>query len=61
MFSATRPSRAPPGHPTSPPSPLSLSLHSDELRTIVLAGIAGLVAGALSMAVGEYISMSSQR
>jgi len=35
--------------------------HSDSLRTIVLAGIAGLVAGALSMAVGEYISMSSQR
>ena len=39
----------------------SLSIHSDSLRTIVLAGIAGLVAGALSMAVGEYISMSSQR
>ena len=34
---------------------------SDELRTLVLAGVAGLVAGALSMAVGEYISMSSQR
>ena len=27
---------------------------------IVLAGIAGLVAGALSMAAGEYVSVSSQ-
>jgi vacuolar iron transporter family protein len=29
--------------------------------TIVTAGVAGLVAGALSMAVGEYVSVSSQR
>lgn len=29
--------------------------------TIVLAGIAGLTAGAMSMAVGEYVSVSSQR
>lgn len=29
--------------------------------TILTAGIAGLVAGALSMAVGEYVSVSSQR
>jgi VIT1/CCC1 family predicted Fe2+/Mn2+ transporter len=29
--------------------------------TIVLAGIAAIAAGALSMAVGEYISVSSQR
>lgn len=29
--------------------------------TIFTAGIAGLVAGALSMAVGEYVSVSSQR
>jgi VIT1/CCC1 family predicted Fe2+/Mn2+ transporter len=29
--------------------------------TLVTAGLAGLVAGALSMAVGEYISVSSQR
>src|SRR4029078_12583166 len=28
---------------------------------IVLAGIAGLLAGAFSMAAGEYISMQSQR
>ncbi|MDX6704742.1 MAG: vacuolar iron transporter family protein [Solirubrobacteraceae bacterium] len=30
-------------------------------RQIVTAGIAGLVAGALSMAAGEYVSVSSQR
>ena len=29
--------------------------------TIMLAGVAGLVAGALSMAAGEYLSVSSQR
>ncbi len=34
---------------------------SSELRTIVLAGVAGLVAGSLSMACGEYISVSSQK
>src|SRR3954469_22955807 len=28
---------------------------------VLTAGIAGLVAGAMSMAVGEYISVSSQR
>ena len=32
-----------------------------EGRFILLAGIAGLVAGAFSMAAGEYISMQSQR
>jgi VIT1/CCC1 family predicted Fe2+/Mn2+ transporter len=30
-------------------------------KTVLTAGIAGLVAGALSMAVGEYVSVSSQR
>lgn len=30
-------------------------------RAILTAGIAGLVAGALSMAAGEYVSVSSQR
>lgn len=30
-------------------------------RTVVTAGWAGLVAGALSMAVGEYVSVASQR
>ncbi len=29
--------------------------------TVLVAGIAGLVAGALSMAAGEYVSVSSQR
>src|SRR5581483_827941 len=29
--------------------------------TIFTAGLAGLVAGALSMAVGEYVSVSTQR
>src|ERR1700755_1372393 len=29
--------------------------------TVFLAGAAGLVAGALSMAAGEYVSVSSQR
>lgn len=29
--------------------------------TVVLAGLAGLLAGAFSMAAGEYVSMSSQR
>ena len=32
-----------------------------ELHTLVLAGLAGLVGGALSMACGEYISVASQR
>src|SRR5262249_7099073 len=34
---------------------------SSEPRFILLAGIAGLLAGAFSMAAGEYISMKSQR
>lgn len=34
---------------------------SDAPRFILLAGIAGLLAGAFSMAAGEYISMQSQR
>src|SRR5262245_58275562 len=29
--------------------------------TILIAGIAGLLAGALSMAAGEYVSVSTQR
>ena len=29
--------------------------------TVLVAGVAGLVAGAMSMAVGEYVSVSSQR
>lgn len=34
---------------------------TDALSTMRLAGIAATVAGALSMAIGEYISVSSQR
>lgn len=34
---------------------------SQRLGTLVLAGLAGLIGGALSMAVGEFISVSSQR
>lgn len=34
---------------------------SNSPRAIFVAGIAGLVAGALSMAVGEYVSVSTQR
>ncbi len=34
---------------------------SSDPRLILLAGIAGLLAGAFSMAAGEYISMQSQR
>ncbi len=32
-----------------------------DLRTILLGGVAGLMAGAFSMAAGEYVSVSSQR
>lgn len=34
---------------------------SEGLRAMQLAGVAGLVAGALSMAAGEYISVASQK
>eukprot|EP00887_Chlorella_sp_A99_P000244 scaffold13.g244.t1 len=34
---------------------------SDDHHTTMLSGVSGMVAGALSMAVGEYISVSSQR
>ena len=34
---------------------------TSERSTILLAGIAGLAAGALSMAAGEYVSVSTQR
>jgi VIT1/CCC1 family predicted Fe2+/Mn2+ transporter len=32
-----------------------------DTRTVLLAGVAGLAAGAFSMAVGEYVSVRSQR
>lgn len=34
---------------------------TDNSTAIITAGLAGLVAGALSMAVGEYVSVSTQR
>jgi len=34
---------------------------SDTRHTILIAGIAGLVAGAVSMGAGEYVSVSTQR
>jgi len=34
---------------------------SNSLQFILVAGVAGTVAGALSMAVGEYVSVSAQR
>jgi VIT1/CCC1 family predicted Fe2+/Mn2+ transporter len=32
-----------------------------DVRTVVISGVAGLLAGAFSMAAGEYVSVSSQR
>ncbi len=40
---------------------IGVAVASDIREPIILAGIAGLVAGALSMAAGEYVSVSSQR
>lgn len=31
-----------------------------DAKNILIAGVAGLVAGAMSMAAGEYVSVSSQ-
>ena len=39
---------------------IGVAAASDSREPIVLAGVAGLVAGALSMAAGEYVSVSSQ-
>ena len=40
---------------------LGVAAASAERSTILTAGMAGLVAGAASMALGEYVSVSSQR
>jgi len=40
---------------------LGVAAAGESTGTVVTAGIAGLVAGALSMASGEYVSVSSQR
>lgn len=39
---------------------IGVAAASETREPIVLAGVAGLVAGALSMAAGEYVSVSSQ-
>lgn len=39
---------------------IGVAAASTTLENILLAGIAGLVAGAMSMAAGEYVSVSSQ-
>ena len=39
---------------------IGIAAASDTRSPIVLAALAGLVAGALSMAAGEYVSVSSQ-
>ena len=39
---------------------IGVSAASDTREPIIIAGVAGLVAGALSMAAGEYVSVSSQ-
>lgn len=39
---------------------IGVATASDARETVVLATLAGLVAGALSMAAGEYVSVSSQ-
>jgi len=39
---------------------IGVAAASDVREPIVLAGVAALVAGALSMAAGEYVSVSSQ-
>jgi len=40
---------------------LGVAAASASKGTILVAGVAGLVAGAMSMAVGEFVSVSSQR
>jgi vacuolar iron transporter family protein len=40
---------------------IGVAATSAPARLVLLAGVAGLVAGALSMAAGEYVSVSSQR
>jgi VIT1/CCC1 family predicted Fe2+/Mn2+ transporter len=40
---------------------IGVAASSAAMNAILLAGVAGLVAGALSMAAGEYVSVSSLR
>ena len=40
---------------------IGVAASAASLKSVLVAGVAGLVAGALSMAAGEYVSVSSQR
>jgi len=40
---------------------IGVAAASEGKSAIIIAGVAGLVAGAMSMAAGEYVSVSSQR
>src|SRR5712675_410350 len=40
---------------------IGVAASSASRAQILVAGVAGLVAGSMSMAVGEYVSVSSQR
>ena len=40
---------------------IGVAASSASKEAILVAGVAGLVAGAMSMAVGEYVSVSTQR
>src|SRR6202521_813662 len=40
---------------------IGVAASSASREAILIAGVAGLVAGSMSMAVGEYVSVSSQR
>jgi len=39
---------------------LGVAVAGADSRAVLVAGVAGLVAGAMSMAAGEYVSVSSQ-
>lgn len=39
---------------------MGIAAAQSSTETILIAGVAGLVAGAMSMAAGEYVSVSSQ-
>ena len=40
---------------------IGVAAASASKQAVLIAGIAGLVAGSMSMAVGEYVSVSAQR
>ena len=43
------------------PLVVGVAAATSDIRTILIAGVAGIVAGSISMAAGEYVSVSSQR